>query len=424
MMLTPPIDPAVLIRDANESNEAVEDQFLRARQAADAANRSAQVAEESWVGAQKAAVAHLTVQAERPRRRAPLPRQVILALVTIVLDGVACYFAAQALGGSQDATLVWTGLFLAVLAGGEVALDFYRDRNLRAWRTLVILTGAFVTVLGILRFWFLATIGTGGLVPAIAGALLFTAATAGFLFLGYRFLRAAETPQAWRARRKARKARQAARNAQASADRDARERDRLIDAYLGHVRRRMAKMCGVEQQLALESAVRDHLSGRSTLDEGAAHSAVRQIHGHARRSPAGHLELQVLALEPGSGYAHALPARHHGSRTRRHHRPGFPPGHASHGSARVCLGASGGTSPHTERSECSDPGLLAGTKLAQHPGACSAGATPIPPDQFPESALWTGRPAVPGRTAQRPGGAPATTTAGTRGMGEVHGRRG
>jgi hypothetical protein len=347
MMLTPPIDPAVLIRDANESNEAVEDQFLRARQAADAANRSARVAEDSAVAAEKAEVAHSTVQAERPRRRAPLPRQVILALVTVALDGVACYFAAQALGGSQGATLVWTCLFLAVLAGGEVALDFYRDRNLRAWRTLAVLTGAFVTVLGILRFWFLATIGTGGLVPAITGALLFTAATAGFLFLGYRFLRAAETPQAWRARRNARKARQAARNAQASADRDARERDRLIDAYLGHIRRRMFKTCRVEQQLALESAVREHLSGRYTLDAGAAHLAVRPVHDRVRRPPAGHLKLQVHALEPGSGYAHAFPARQRGSRARRHHRPGFAPGDASHGSAHNGLGAPRRTSPDT-----------------------------------------------------------------------------
>ena len=86
-------------------------------------------------------------------------------------------------------------------------MDFYRDRNLRTWHALAILTGAFVTLLGILRFWFLATIGTGGLVPAVAGAFLFTAATAGFLCLGYRALRAAETPQAWRARREAHKAR-------------------------------------------------------------------------------------------------------------------------------------------------------------------------------------------------------------------------
>jgi hypothetical protein len=261
-MLMPEINVAVLIRDVNASNNAVEDQCLRARQAADAAIRSAQAAEKAAAAAQAAAIAHQTIQAERPRRCAPLPRQVTLAAGTVALDGVACYFAAQALDGSQDSTLVWTVLFLAVLAGGEVALDFYRDRSQRTWRALAISTGAFVLLLGILRFWFLATIEDGGLVPAFAGAGLFTAATAGFLALGYRALRAAETPQAWHTRREARAARRAAQTARAAADRDARERDRLIDAYLGHVRKVVLRTCAVEQQLAMESAVRKHLCGR------------------------------------------------------------------------------------------------------------------------------------------------------------------
>ena len=264
VMLIPPYDAAVLIRDVNGSNEAVEDQCLRARHAADIADRSARAADESATAARQATVAHSTIQAERPRRRAPLPRQVILALTTVAMDGVACYFAAQALDGSQGATLVWTMLFLAVLAGGEVAMDFYRDRSLRAWQVLATLTGGFVGLLGILRFWYLVTIGRGGFVPAIVGAGLFTAATAGFLALGYRALRAAESPQAWRTRREARRARRAARIAQAIADHDARERDRVIDAYLGHIRRVVLRTCPVEQQLAIESAVREHLSGRCT----------------------------------------------------------------------------------------------------------------------------------------------------------------
>ncbi len=261
-MLVPEIDVAVLIRGVNASNNAVEDQCLRARQAADTAIRSADAAEQAAAGARVAAVAHQTIQSERPHRRAPLPRQVTLAAGTVALDGVACYFAAQALDGSQDTTLVWTVLFLAALAGGEVALDFYRDRNHRAWRALAICIGAFVSLLGSLRFWFLAAIENGGLVPAFTGASLFTVATAGFLALGYRALRAAETPQAWHARRAARAARQAARAAQATADRDARERDRLIDAYLRHVRQVVLRTCAVEQQLAMESAVREHLCGR------------------------------------------------------------------------------------------------------------------------------------------------------------------
>ena len=214
-----------------------------------------------------ARIAHQTIQAERPRRRSPLPRQIALAALTVAFDGVACYFAAQALDASQDSTLVWTALFLAVLAGGEVALDFYRDRNLRAWQILAFITSAFVGLLGVLRFWFLAAVGTGGLAPAFIGAGLFTAATAGFLALGYRALRAAETPQAWRTRRAARAARQAAQAARAAADRDARERDRLIDAYLSHVRKVVLKTCAIEEQLAVELAVREHLSAGLSLEE-------------------------------------------------------------------------------------------------------------------------------------------------------------
>ena len=256
---TGPINVAVLIRDINASNVAVEDQCLRACQAADIAGHSARAAELSATAAMSATATYQTVQAERPRRRAPLPRQVIFALLTVALDGVACYFAAQALGGSQGTTLLWTGLFLAVLAGGEVALDFYRDRNLRGWRALAILSGVFITTLGTLRFWFLATAGSGSLVPALVEAGLFTAATAGFLFLGYRALQAAETPQAWRARRQARRAQQTAQAARAAADRDARERDRLILAYLGHVRRLVLNTCPPEWQQAMESAIRTHL---------------------------------------------------------------------------------------------------------------------------------------------------------------------
>lgn len=97
--------------------------------------------------------------------------------------------------------------------------------------------------------------------PAIAGACLFTVATAGFLSAGYRALRAAETPSVWRARRQAGNARQAAQIAEAEADRNAAERDRLADAYLGHVRRRALKVCPVERQLAVQSAVRQYLLG-------------------------------------------------------------------------------------------------------------------------------------------------------------------
>ena len=99
---------------------------------------------------------------------------------------------------------------------------------------------------------------------------MFTAVTAGFLVLGYHALRAAETPQAWHARRRARRAYKAARLARAKADRDEAERDRLLEAYLVHVRRLALKVCPGERQMAVQSAVRQHLLGRLPLAEGEA----------------------------------------------------------------------------------------------------------------------------------------------------------
>lgn len=317
-MFLPPVDVAVLIRDVNASNEAVEDQCLRTRQAADIATRSVCAADLAAAVAVRAEVAHHTVQAERPRRRAPLPRQVILALITVALDGLACYFAAQALDGSQDSTLVWTGLFLGVLAGGEFALDFYKDRNERTWHSLVVLIGIFVTLLGILRFWFLVTIAGGALVPAIAGAFLFTGATAGFLSLGYRALRVAETPHAWCARRQARRARQAARRARAVANRDAAERDRLIDAYVRHVRREVQKTCPLEQQLETEAAVRQHLSGRRTLDEDASRAGARPARGPPWRLVGRSVRLPAH-VQSHTGDAQAFPASQPHFGARYHH---------------------------------------------------------------------------------------------------------
>ncbi len=257
----PPVDASAMIRLVNAVNEAVEDLYLRARLAADIARRSGQAAKLATATATMAKIAYQTIRAEYPRRTAPLPRQRMFAFITVILDGVACYFAAQALNGSQNTTLVWTVLFLVVLANGEVALDYYRDRHARAWRTVLVILVAFVTALGFLRFWFLAALGTTGLVPAALGAALFTTVTAGFLFFGYRALRMAETPQAFRARRWARSSARTAHNAQSDEDKNISDRDRLIDAYLLQVRRQVIELCTTEQQAAVEKAVRDHLVG-------------------------------------------------------------------------------------------------------------------------------------------------------------------
>ncbi len=256
-----PADAVELINAANASNEAVEDQYARARRASDTYRRSADGATQKRDEADKAKQTHRTVQAEHPQRHAPLLRQRLIALVTIALDGLACYFAAQALDGSQTATLGWAALFLAVLAGGELGLDHYAG-NRPVFRTLAIALAIFVGGLGLLRLSYLATTGSGGMAPALVGAALFTGATAGFLLVGYRALRAAETTEAAKARRKARGAAREAAAAQARATRDKAERDRLADAYLSTIRPRLLKVCPTtDQQHALEQQVRAHLRG-------------------------------------------------------------------------------------------------------------------------------------------------------------------
>jgi len=292
-----PLRVAMLIRDVNAADKAAGDQFLRARQAAVLTARSEHAAEQATARAQTAEAAHRAIQAGQLHRRAPLPRQVLLALVTVVLDGLACYRAVRALGGSADATLAWTGLFLALLAGGQTALGFCRDRSGHAWRVLAVLTGVFVILLGTLRLWFLAATGTG-LVPAIAEAYLFMVAAAGFLVLGYRALRVAETPSAWRARRQASTARQAAWTARTAAGQDAAERDRLIDAYLGHVRPQALKTCPPGQRLAVESAVRKHLLGEGRLGEL-----------EAWRPPRAPLPERLTGLRTSNWIARWIPAR-------------------------------------------------------------------------------------------------------------------
>src|ERR1700761_546252 len=259
----PPVDVSPLIRLVNASNEAVEDLYLRARQAADIAARSTRAAAQATAAATTAKVAHQIIQAENAQRRASLPRQRVIALLTVIFDAVACYFAAQALDSSQDTTYVWTVLFLAVLAIGEVALDYYRDRRQRAWRTVASVLTMFVVGLGALRFWFLATVGASGLVPAALGAMLFTLATGGFLLVGYRALRMAETSQAFRARRTAQAAVQAAVTARVDANRNTRDSERLIDAYLVQVRRHAVELCTPDQQ-SVERAVGRHLRGEES----------------------------------------------------------------------------------------------------------------------------------------------------------------
>lgn len=255
-------DPADFIRPFNARSSAHEDLWARVFHAGDALRQATGDAALAEQRAEEDSLAHLAIQAEQPTRRASRPRQFALAGCTVALDAVACGLAAEALGNDWPQTLAWAALFLAVLTLGEAALDLTsRRRSRRAWRVIAGGLGAFIACLGVLRFIYLnTTVGlTDGLLAALVGAVLFTAATGALVWLGYRALRAAETGRAWRARRRARKSAAEAERAAEDRAECAAERDRLADAYLSRIRPRLLEACTASQLPRLEAAVRAHL---------------------------------------------------------------------------------------------------------------------------------------------------------------------
>jgi hypothetical protein len=241
-----PADIAHAVRDFNADNEAHENLWTQVHRAGDVLRQGVRDREAARHRARAARDYHLTVQAEYPHRRSPLVQQAVLAGVTVGLDAVACWFAAQALDSDRDETLLWTALFLAVLAGGELALDHFSERGGRAWRLLVAGLAVFVVT------------------TAMVGAALFTGATAVSLALGYRALRAAEKPPAWQARKRARYAEREAARASDRVVGLLRDRDRLVDAYLSRIRVGLLRVCSSDQLSVAEAAVREHLIGQDS----------------------------------------------------------------------------------------------------------------------------------------------------------------
>lgn len=244
----------------NDEHEANRDLWARARHATDTVRHARDGLHTAQALAEKAATAYLVAQAEFPERRAARPRQLLLAAITIGLDAVACNFAAQALGDGQRETLLWTGLFLAVLAAGEIALDAYRERQRGvAWRVLAVGLAGFVLLLGVLRYSFLITVAPLAPATAVLGALAFTVATGSFVVLGYRALRSAETAAIWKARRRKHATQRQVRVARTALQANVATRDRLTDAYLSQIRASLLKTCRGHQLVSLEQAIRTHL---------------------------------------------------------------------------------------------------------------------------------------------------------------------
>jgi hypothetical protein len=254
-------DVARVVSDYNQESKANEKQYGRAKQAADSASRIAFAADQADAARDEADATYEAFRAEDPDRNAPRPRQWIIAGAALLLDGVACYFAAEALDSGQGETIAWAALFLALLGIGEVALDHFSEDHRTAWRWIAVALAGFVGLLGVLRYSFLLTVGRGLLAPS-AGAVLFTVATAGFVLIGYRSLRLAETNQAWQARRLLRAKERAAREAHRRLDRMLARRDRLAGAYLARIRLRLVHTCSGSELQQIEQVLWAHLVGQ------------------------------------------------------------------------------------------------------------------------------------------------------------------
>src|SRR5215470_2440439 len=122
-----PVDVAEIIRNHNSANKTHEGQWVRIHQAGDAVRGTVAACVAARHKARQARDSYLAAQAESPQRCSSLPRQWLIAVLTLGLDTVPCYFAAQALGNSQIQTLIWTVLFVALLVSLTVALDHYAD---------------------------------------------------------------------------------------------------------------------------------------------------------------------------------------------------------------------------------------------------------------------------------------------------------
>jgi hypothetical protein len=257
-----PSDVGVLISDFNAQNWQHEDLWTRVLHAVHAVRDAAKAMRAALDRSNQMRLAYAAIQAEDPERRAHRTQQLALAVFTVFLDAIACNFAAQALGNNQLQTYIWTVLFLAVLVGGDFALDHYADRSPRVWRAVVILLMCFIVGLGMLRFSYLITVNTNSPLAALVGAALFTAVTGVFVTVGYWALRRAETSRTARARRQARRAACEAHASQEQLILRQRARDRLIDAYVVRLKACLLQGYPAVQVARIETALREHLMGK------------------------------------------------------------------------------------------------------------------------------------------------------------------
>jgi hypothetical protein len=280
-------DADAAIHRFNAENSAHEELWLRSTRAGDQARRAQIDASQAESKTEELRLAYLAIQAENPGRHAPLPRQLAIVGIATVLSAGACYYAAQGLGLSQLGTLTSTGMLLAVLVCGELALDYFRDRSRTRWRVLAVGLAVFMAGLGALRYYYVTTIlGASDALAAAVGATLLVLVIASSAVVGSWALRNAETSAASHARRQARRAAKAAAAAREQVHRHVSTRDRLVDAYIARIRALQFQDRSDSRLPLMEAAIRAHLLGEEPADSTTS-SRLRHEQEHPRNPAQG-----------------------------------------------------------------------------------------------------------------------------------------
>jgi hypothetical protein len=149
-----------------------------------------------------------------------LGTQIMIALLLLPFEWFAANIAAQAAGTDPTTTTLLTVLFLVLLVIGEVLVDVAgRLDKLLLRRTVLIALGAFLLVLGGLRFDYALVVEARGPLSALLVAALLTMITAALVAGGCFALNMAESFATWRERTASRRADRAFTSARGASDR-------------------------------------------------------------------------------------------------------------------------------------------------------------------------------------------------------------
>jgi hypothetical protein len=257
----PSFDEHALMDEHNASNRERERTFKQANDGTEQVVRAEREAVRTRDVASDTATTYDAIQSRNPSWNESLSLEVQGLIAIAGVDATASYFAAEDLGDSQTATLMFTGLFLAFLVGGVIWLArFHRHKQPRPKNALLTLMAAFVLTLGYLRYDYLVT--TSSARYPLVGAGILTLITAASVMAGYFAWRRRESLEIFKARRRAKQADRQAEQAEEKVAREKNRRDILVQSYLHGMRGFLQKKAKESNSdpMDMEAAIRRYLT--------------------------------------------------------------------------------------------------------------------------------------------------------------------